>query len=124
MGSPGAVPQVSTNSEHCGNVLSMRGKKPKEWSWFVGLEQAMRALVALALRALLLGIPSVALALRFEAFGNEPHPAVPGSSQELLQVINLRSRVYFLGGDGPNIYYFRGNAADLQEALDKFARIK
>jgi len=77
----------------------------------------MRSLVALALFALLLGIPSVALALREESFGNEPLAAVPGWPQGLLEVVNLRSRVYFLGGDGPNICYFRGNAKDLQEAL-------
>jgi len=84
----------------------------------------MRSLVALSLFALLLGIPSVALALRFESFGNEPQAAVPGWPQGLLEVVNLRSRVYFLAGDGPNICYFRGNAKDLQEALEKFARIK
>ena len=83
----------------------------------------MRSLVALALFALLLGIPSVALALREESFGNEPLAAVPGWPQGLLEVVNLRSRVYFLGGDGPNICYFRGNAKDLQDALEKFARI-
>jgi hypothetical protein len=93
-------------------------------SWLDGLEQAMRSLVALALVALLLGFPSVALALREESFGNEPMAAVPGWPQGLLEVVNLRSRVYFLGGDGPNICYFRGTAKDLQRALEKFARIK
>ena len=83
----------------------------------------MRSLAALALLALL-GIPSVAMAVRFESFGNDPWAAVPGWPQGLLEVVNLRSRVYFLGGDGPNICYYRGNAKDLQEALDKFARIK
>jgi hypothetical protein len=83
----------------------------------------MRALVILAVFALL-GIPSVALALREELFGNEPLGAVPGWPPGLREVVNLRSRVYFLGGDGPNICYFRGSAKDLQEALDKFARIQ
>ena len=87
----------------------------------VGID-AMRSLVALALFALQLGIPSVALALREESFGNEPQAAVPGWPQGLLEVVNLRSRVYFLGGDGPNICYFRGNAKDLQEALEKQCR--
>src|SRR5438128_1748234 len=73
----------------------------------------MRSLVALALFALLLGIPSVALALRLESFGNEPQAAVAGP-QGLLEVVHLRSRVYFLGGDDLNICYFRGNAKDLQ----------
>jgi hypothetical protein len=65
------------------------------------------------------------LALRFEGFGNQPMSGHPDCDQALLAVINLPSRVYYQGGDGPQNYFYRGgDARALQEALGQFARIK
>jgi hypothetical protein len=83
----------------------------------------MKPLPPLALFALLL-IPTAAFALRFEGFGNRPMPPNPGWAQGLAEVINLPSRVYWVEGDGPHDYYFRGKARDLHEALARFARVK
>src|SRR2546427_5684833 len=85
---------------------------------------AMKSRCALALFALFLGLPTTALALRFEAFGNaaiSDHGDVP---QGVAGVVDLPSRVYCQTGDGPHNFYYRGHARALEEALGRFASIK
>jgi len=84
----------------------------------------MRRVSTFGACALILGLPTVAFALRFEGFGNTPMMRNPGWAEGLAEVINLPSRVYWIEGDGPHLYYFRGNARALDEALTRFARVK
>jgi hypothetical protein len=80
--------------------------------------------LALALLTLFMGLPSAVFALRHEAFGNHAMSGRSDWAPGVIEVVNLQSRVYCQGGDGPQNYYYRGNARALEEALGRFARIK
>jgi hypothetical protein len=80
--------------------------------------------VAIAAAALLT-LPATALALSFESFGNAPVGKQPGWAEGVLDVVNLKSRVYsFWGGAGNFNFYYQGDARALNEAIRKFAAVK
>jgi hypothetical protein len=81
--------------------------------------------ITLSVAVLLLTLPVTALALSFESFGNAPLDRQTGWAEGVLDVVNLKSRVYsFYGGVGNLIFFYQGDARDLNEAIRKFAAIK
>jgi ATPase subunit of ABC transporter with duplicated ATPase domains len=70
------------------------------------------------------GKTTTAFALRFEAFGNAAISDHVDTPQGVAGVVNLPSRVYCQTGDGPQNFYYRGQARALEEALGRFATIK
>jgi hypothetical protein len=64
-----------------------------------------------------------ALGLSTEHFGNAPILRTWGFSKNVLDVVNLPSRVYWYETNGDPHFFFRGKTADLNEALRKFAAI-
>src|SRR5262249_31132830 len=73
--------------------------------------------------ALLLTLPASVLALGTETFGNAPVVRQPEWSDGVLEVVNLKSRVYSVWVNGNEQFFYRGNAEALNEALRKFAAI-
>jgi hypothetical protein len=73
--------------------------------------------------ALLLTLPASVLALGTETFGNAPVVRQPEWSDGVLEVVNLKSRVYSVWVNGNEQFFYRGNAEALNEALRKFAGI-
>jgi HEAT repeat protein len=74
--------------------------------------------------ALLLALPASALALYMEMFGNQPKVKQPDWADGVVDVVNLKSRVFCNDVNGNEHFFYRGNAAALKDALDKFATIK
>jgi HEAT repeat protein len=70
---------------------------------------------------ILLAIPCAVLAQGEEIVGNAPLPAQPKWSAGVINVVNLKSRIYW---DGYEDFFFRGNDSDVNEALARYAEIK
>src|SRR5262249_6012484 len=73
---------------------------------------------------LFLALPATALALATETFGNAPAANQPDWAKGIVDVVNLKSRVYSKWINGNESFYYRGNAQALNEALQKFAAVK
>ena len=69
-------------------------------------------------------LPTAALALATEQHGNAPVGKQPEWADGVLDVVNLRSRVYSRWVNGNEDFYFQGDAAALNEALKKYAAVK
>lgn len=78
----------------------------------------------LAAAAAILVLPAALYALATESFGNAPVVKQPGWADGVLEVINLKSRVYQRWVNGNESFYFRGGAAELNEAVAKYAAVK
>jgi hypothetical protein len=74
--------------------------------------------------AVLLAFPSVVLALGMEKFGNAPVVKQSGWADGVLEVANLKSRVYTYWVNGNESFFYKGDAKALNEALRKFAAVK
>jgi hypothetical protein len=74
--------------------------------------------------AALLAIPSTALALAYGEFGNAPRVKQPQWAGGVLDVVNLKTRFYYFWVNGSETFYYRGDARDLNEALQKYAGVK
>jgi hypothetical protein len=74
--------------------------------------------------ALLLLLPATALALATESFGNKPAANQPDWAQGVVDVVNMKSRIYSQWVNGNENFYYRGNAQALNEALHKYAAVK
>jgi hypothetical protein len=83
----------------------------------------MRTLVEISLVALF-ALPAAAWALGEEGFGNAPRPRQPDWADGVVEVVNLKSRVYFRWVNGNEDFFFRGDTAALNEALRRFAAVK
>jgi hypothetical protein len=83
----------------------------------------MKVVVGTALVALLLASPGPVLALGTETFGNAPAVKQPEWAEGVLDVVNLKSRVYSYWVNGNEIFFYRGNAWALNEALRKYAAV-
>jgi hypothetical protein len=85
----------------------------------------MRTLAVCA-AVLLLALPATALAESFESFGNAPLNRRPGWADGVLDVANLRSRVYTLwqGLAEMPTFFYQGDGRALNEAIGKFAAVK
>ncbi len=84
----------------------------------------MKSCYTLALFGLVLALPTTAFALRREAFGNAAISDLGDIPQGVAGVVILPSRVYCQTGDGPQNFYYRGDARALEEALGRFASVK
>jgi hypothetical protein len=84
----------------------------------------MKYVAAAALVALRLAFPPAALALGEEQFGNAPRVKQPGWAEGVLDVVNLKSRVYSQWVNGNENFYYRGDARAVNEALRKYAAVK
>ena len=73
---------------------------------------------------LLLMLPVSAFALGTETFGNAPAVKQPEWADGVIDVVNLKSRVYSKWVNGNESFYYQGNAEALSEALRAFAAVK
>jgi hypothetical protein len=74
--------------------------------------------------ALLLTFPSAAFALAFEVVGNAPMARQGQWAPGVVDIVNLKTRVYAYLGDGQHIFYFRGDAAAVNEALRLYGSVR
>jgi hypothetical protein len=81
----------------------------------------MKSILAVVL---LLVLPALACALAMESFGNAPVTRQPDWGDGVVEIVNLKSRVYSIWINGNENFYYRGNASALNEALRAFAAIK
>lgn len=70
-----------------------------------------------------LALPTIAMALATETFGNAPAVRQPDWGDGVLEVVNLKSRVYSVWVNGNENFYFRGNADAINEALRAYAKV-
>jgi hypothetical protein len=84
----------------------------------------MKVVAVIAAVALVLALPAAALALGMETFGNAPAVKQPEWAAGVLDVVNLKSRVYSQWVNGNENFFYRGDAVALNEALRKFAAVK
>src|SRR5262249_10236991 len=84
----------------------------------------MKMTAAMIFVTLFLVLPGVALALGMETFGNSPAVKQPDWADGVVDVVNLKSRVYSQWVNGNENFFYRGNAQALNEALEKFAAVK
>ena len=73
---------------------------------------------------LLLMLPVSVFALGTETFGNAPAVKQPEWADGVIDVVNLKSRVYSHWVNGNESFYYQGNAEALSEALRAFAAVK
>ena len=78
----------------------------------------------LALLIQILAFPATVLALGFESFGNDPQGKKSNWIEGVVNVVNLRSRVYSYWVSGSENFFYRGNAEALNEAIRAFAGIQ
>jgi hypothetical protein len=83
----------------------------------------MKIVAASLALLLVLALPATALALATEAFGNDPMVKQPDWAEGVVDVVNLKSRVYTVWVNGNESFYYRGNARDLNEAIAKFTAV-
>ncbi len=74
--------------------------------------------------ALVLASASPILALGTETFGNAPAVNQPEWAKGILDVVNLKSRVYSVWVNGNEHFYYSGNAKELNEAIKKFSEVQ
>lgn len=81
----------------------------------------MRKRLAIAVLVL---APNLAFALAQERFGNAPVGKQPEWADGVVDVVNLKSRVYSYWVNGNENFFYSGNSGALNEALRKFAAVK
>src|SRR6516162_10429648 len=84
----------------------------------------MKTVAGVIVVGLLLALPATALALATETFGNAPAVKQPDWAEGVLDVVNLKSRVYSQWVNGNENFFYRGDAQALNEALRKYAAVK
>jgi hypothetical protein len=84
----------------------------------------MKMVASTAVVLLLLAFPRAAFALAEEAFGNGPVANQPDWAEGVVDVVNLKSRVYSQWVNGNENFFYRGDAPALSEALRKYAAVK
>jgi hypothetical protein len=80
--------------------------------------------VAVAAAVALLAVPATALALAEGGEGNAPRVKQPEWAEGVIDVVNLKSRVYYFWVNGNENFYYRGDAKALNEALRTYAAVK
>lgn len=73
---------------------------------------------------LTLALPALVLALAEETFGNRPMVKQPDWAEGVVDVVNLKSRVYSNWVNGNENCFYRGNARAVNEALRAYAAVK
>ena len=84
----------------------------------------MRIIAGTVLMTLFLALPATVLALGMETFGNAPAVKQPDWADGVVDVVNLKSRVYSQWVNGNENFFYRGNAQALNQALRKYAAVK
>jgi hypothetical protein len=84
----------------------------------------MKLAAITALLTLSFVFPAPVLALGMETFGNAPAVKQPDWAEGVLDVVNLKSRVYSQWVNGNENFFYRGDAQALNEALRKYAAVK
>jgi hypothetical protein len=84
----------------------------------------MKVVTGAAVAALLLALPSAVLALATETLGNAPMVKQPEWADGVLEVVNLKSRVYSYWVNGNENFFYKGDARAVNEALRKYAAVK
>jgi hypothetical protein len=84
----------------------------------------MKPLAGAAALSLFLAMPASVMALATSTSGNAPVPRQPGWAEGIVDVVNLKSRVYSYWVNGNERFFYRGGAPALNEALRKFAAVK
>src|SRR2546425_10574825 len=84
----------------------------------------MKALTGIFVVAFLLAFPAWVLALGEESFGNAPKVKQPEWADGVIDVVNLKSRVYSQWVNGNENFFYHGNVKALNEALENFAAVK
>ena len=69
-------------------------------------------------------LPGMVLAFGTETVGNAPVTAQSEWAVGVIQVVNLKTRVYSYWVNGNEHFFYRGKVDGLNEALDKYAGIK
>jgi hypothetical protein len=72
----------------------------------------------------LLTFPQAALALAFETFGNDLVNNQPDWVEGVVDVVNLKTRVYSMWADGMHYFFYRGGAPAVNETLRKYAAVR
>jgi hypothetical protein len=73
---------------------------------------------------LLLTFPQAACALAFETIGNAPVAKHADWAEGVVDVVNLKSRVYGHLADSQHTYFYRGGAAAVNEAIRYYAGVR
>jgi hypothetical protein len=84
----------------------------------------MKAVAATIIVILVLALPATVLALAEESFGNSPHVKQPEWADGVIDVVNLKSRVYSFWVNGNETFFYRGGAKEVNEALRKYAEVR
>ncbi len=84
----------------------------------------MKLSTRILLVAVAVSAPTPVFALGTETFGNAPAAKQPEWAVGVIDVVNLKSRVYSYWVNGNENFFYRGDAAALNEALKAFAAIK
>jgi hypothetical protein len=84
----------------------------------------VKIIAGTAVMTLFLALPATVLALGMETFGNTPAVKQPDWADGVVDVVNLKSRVYSQWVNGNENFFYRGNAQALNDALRKFAAVK
>jgi hypothetical protein len=74
--------------------------------------------------ALFLAWPQAAFALGMETFGNAPATKQPEWAEGVVDVVNLKSRVYSYWVNGNESFFYRGDARALHDALRQYAAVR
>jgi hypothetical protein len=83
----------------------------------------MKMVAGMAFVALFLAWPATVLALGTESFGNAPVVKQRDWAEGIVDVVNLKSRVYSQWVNGNENFFYRGDAQALNEALRKYAAV-
>lgn len=84
----------------------------------------MRVVIGTSFLILSLAVPAPVLAVGEESFGNAPVVQQPGWAEGVIDVVNLKSRVYSQWVNGNENFFYRGDARALNDALGRFAAVK
>src|SRR5258705_506701 len=84
----------------------------------------MKKSIRTAVVLLVLALPATVLALAMETFGNAPVGKQPDWAEGVVDVVNLKSRVYSYWVNGNENFFYRGNAEALNAALRQCAAVK
>ena len=84
----------------------------------------MKIIASTMVVTLLLALPATVYALATEAFGNAPAANQPEWAKGVIDVVNLKSRVYSQWVNGNESFFYRGDAQAVNEALRQYAVVQ
>jgi hypothetical protein len=84
----------------------------------------MKLVAITVVLTLLFALPATVFALGMETFGNAPAVKQTDWAEGVVEVVNLKSRVYSQWVNGNEHFFYRGDARGVNEALAKYAAVK